>query len=75
LIRFVLGRRDQNSGIEEGLFGLAYELRDSALVEPTDRKSLAETLMWFDKHLDQPIRFNRTRSKGSWYRLVQGHGE
>lgn len=71
-IRFVLGRRDQDSGIEEGLFRLAYELRDSSLVEPTDRESLAETLMWFDKNLDQPVRFNRSRSKGFYRRKTRG---
>jgi hypothetical protein len=71
-IRFVLGRRDQDSGIEEGLFRLAYELRDSALVEPTDRESLAETLVWFDQNLDTPDRFNRTRSKGFYRRKARG---
>jgi len=71
-IRFVLGRRDQDSGKEEGLFRLAYELRDSSLVEPTDRESLAETLMWFDKNLDQPVRFNRSRSKGFYRRKTRG---
>lgn len=71
-IRFVLGRRNQDSGLEEGLFRLAYELRDSSLVEPTDRESLAETLTWFDKNLEQPARFNRTQSKGFYRRNTRG---
>jgi hypothetical protein len=71
-IRFVLQRRDQGSGISEGLFGLAYELRDSALVEPTDRELLADILEWFDRNLDTPDRFNRTRSKGFYRRKARG---
>jgi hypothetical protein len=71
-IRFVLGRRDQDSGVEEGVFRLAYELRDSSRLEPADRESLAGTLVWFDENLDAPGRFNRTRSKGFYRRKARG---
>ena len=46
-IRFVLARRHSDSGLEDGAFGLAYELRDSPDVETADRDLLAETLAWF----------------------------
>lgn len=71
-IRFVLARRHEDSGVEDGAFGLAYELRDSRDVEPTDRELLAETLSWFEKSLETPTRFNRTKSKGFYRRNTRG---
>ena len=44
LIRFVLARRHPDSGVEDGTFALAYELRDSAHVDAADRNLLAANL-------------------------------
>ena len=63
-IRFALARRHPDSGVEDGIFSLAYELRDSPDVETADRHRLAEILEWFEKNLQTPTRFNRTKSKG-----------
>jgi len=71
-IRFVLARRHEGSGVEDGAFGLAYELRDSGDVETADRELLAETLSWFEKNLETPTRFNRTKSKGFYRRTTRG---
>jgi hypothetical protein len=71
-IRFVLARRHSDSGVEGGAFGLAYELRDSHDVAAPDRELLAETLKWFEKHLETPTRFNRTKSKGFYRRKTRG---
>jgi hypothetical protein len=71
-IRFILGQRHEDSGIEEGFFRVAYELRDSPLVEPTHRELLADILVWFEQTLNTPDRFNRTRSKGSYRRRARG---
>jgi hypothetical protein len=71
-IRFVLVRRHPDSGVEDGTFGLAYELRDSAHVEAADRDVLIENLAWFDKNLETPARFNRTKSKGFYRRKTRG---
>jgi hypothetical protein len=71
-IRFVLARRHEDSGVEDGAFGLAYELRDSRDVEVADRELLAETLSWFEKNLETPTRFNRTKSKGFYRRTTRG---
>jgi len=57
-IRFVLARRHPDSGVEDGLFTLAYELRDSLQVEAADRDGLAKNLAWFEKNLETPTRFN-----------------
>jgi|SRR5919112_5217452 hypothetical protein len=71
-IRFVLKRRDLDSGVEAGIFTLAYELRDSHHLEAADRELLAETLAWFGKNLETPTRFNRSRSKGFDRRKTRG---
>ena len=71
-IRFVLARRHPDSGVEDGTFSLAYELKDSRYVDAADRNQLAETLAWFEKNLETPTRFNRTKSKGFYRRKTRG---
>jgi hypothetical protein len=71
-VRFVLARRHPDSGVEIGTFSLAYALRDSPDVEAAERTLLAETLVWFEKNLETPTRFNRTRSKGFYRRRTRG---
>jgi hypothetical protein len=63
-MRFVLARRYPDSGVEDGTFALAYELRDSPHVEVADRAVLIESLAWFEKNLTTPTRFNRTNLHG-----------
>jgi hypothetical protein len=43
-IRFVQARRHPESGVDDGLFGLAYELRDSPQIAAEDRAMLADAL-------------------------------
>lgn len=71
-IRFVLSDRNRDSGVADGLFGLARELRDRAEVTAADRETLREALTWFDEHLAEPTRFNRTSSKGHYRRTTKG---
>ena len=71
-IRFVLARRHRDSEVQDGLFGLAYELRNSSDLATGDRELLAETLTWFGKNLETPTRFNRTKSKGFYRRKTRG---
>ncbi len=71
-IRFVLARRHPESGVEDGTFRLAYELRESPHVEAVDREILLENLTWFEKNLETPTRFNRTKSKGFYRRKTRG---
>ena len=71
-IRFVVAQRNPDSGVEDGTFRLAYQLRDSVHVEASDRGILAEHLAWFEKNLETPTRFNRTKSKGFYRRKTRG---
>jgi hypothetical protein len=71
-IRFVLARRHPDSGVEDGLFTLASRTSRFSEVETADRDELAEDLAWFEKNLETPSRFNRTKSKGFYRRQTRG---
>jgi len=71
-IRFVLTTRDPDSEVAAGIFTLACKLRDSQRLEAPDRKLLAQNLEWFDKNLEAPTRFNRSKSKGFYRRNARG---
>jgi hypothetical protein len=71
-IRFVLATRHPSSGVNDGLFRVAYKLRDDPSVDVKDRESLKQALGWFDQHLPKPKRFNRSKSKGYYRRNTRG---
>ena len=72
LLRFVLPRSHPDTGVEEGVFGAAYELRDGTLASNSDRRALEELLSWFGANLATPQRFNRSKSKGYYRRNTGG---
>jgi hypothetical protein len=71
-IRFVLASRHPISGVNDGLFRVAYKLRDDPSVDVKDRELLKQALAWFDQHLPKPNRFNRSKSKGYYHRNTRG---
>ena len=71
-LRFVVSTRHPESGVEDGLFRVAYRLRDDPHVRAKDRDTLRECLAWFGEHLRTPARFNRTTSKGHDRRNTKG---
>lgn len=71
-VRFVLARPHPVSGLEEGPFQLARQLRDHSAVNESDRRALAELIDWFGEHLSEPDRFNRSTSKGYYRRATRG---
>ena len=72
LLRFVLRRFHPDTGVEEGIFGAAYDLREGTLLSPSDRQSLEGLLSWFRANLAIPQRFNTSRSKGYYRRKTAG---
>ena len=50
-LRFVVTGLHPESGVEDGLFGLAYRLRDDTALGEADRSTLSETLTWFEENL------------------------
>ena len=71
-LRFIVGGLHPESGLEDGLFGPAYRLRDDPALGEAERYALSETLTWFETNLKTPARFNRTRSKGYYRRNTKG---
>jgi hypothetical protein len=71
-LRFVVTGLHPESGVEDGLFGPAYKLRDDPALAETERNTLSDTLTWFETNLKTPARFNRTRSKGYYRRDTRG---
>jgi hypothetical protein len=72
LLRFVLQRSHPDTGVEEGVFGAAYELRDGTVISVSDRQSLEDLLAWFRANLAVPQRFNTSKSKGYYRRTTAG---
>jgi hypothetical protein len=71
-IRFVVAERDRGTGLDLGVFQVAYRLRDRPDVPEIDRAVLRDTLAWFGQNLAEPDRFNRSRSKGYERRQTRG---
>jgi len=71
-LRFVVSKKNSASGVEDGLFGVAYALCRGDDATPEDRDALRALLAWFDTNLATPERFNRTSSKGHYRRAPKG---
>jgi len=63
LLRFVLLRSHPDTGVEEGVFNVAYHVTRKSLIPQVDRQALQDLLRWFETNLAIPTRFNRSRSK------------
>ena len=72
LLRFVLQQSHPDTGVADGIFSAAYELRDGTLAAIQDRELLQGLLSWFETNLAIPERFNRTKSKGYYRRNTAG---
>jgi hypothetical protein len=71
-LRFVVTGLHPDTGVEDGLFRSAYRLQRDPAASEAERKTLSEALLWFEKNLRTPGRFNRTRSKGYYRRSTKG---
>jgi len=70
-IRFTIGRADERSGSEEGLFTVAYRELNSAVLANYEREWLEELLTWFKKELKIPgpiLRKDANRRAICWFR-------
>lgn len=71
-IRFVLTTRVRGSRSRQGFFAAAYQLRGRLTPESPASVALKDLLIWFEKNLAVPERFNRTTSKGFYRREAKG---
>ena len=58
-IRFVIGRNDQESQVEQGIFQAAALARDWQIVTGADADELHELRAWFNENLEKPASFGR----------------
>ncbi len=56
-VRFVLQGKHPDTGMNEGIFRVAYELRDSGELREKEHRDLAALIAWFIDNLDTPTRF------------------
>lgn len=72
LVRFVLPGMTPDTGVSDGVFHAAYNLKRGSDLSSSERKELESLLQWFGKNLEVPTRFNRTKSKGYTRRTTKG---
>lgn len=71
-LRFVMQKPISNSGVREGIFASAYDLKRAGRLSSADDHHLTQLLEWFEQNLAIPTRLNRTRSKGYYRRATKG---
>jgi hypothetical protein len=59
-IRFVIQKKDKNSGRRQGLFQAMAALRDEGTLLPHDLSAYEEIYEWFKKNLKKPRSFTRS---------------
>ena len=64
-VRFVVGTNSENPYWLDGVFGLAYRLRDDEALGEGRTEWLAEILEWFNRHLPVPP-FGGVRARRRW---------
>jgi hypothetical protein len=69
-IRFVVGRRDEDSHVEQGVFQAAARALEWGTITGSDAHGLNELRAWFSQNLEKPTSFGRgTASRGiCWFR-------
>src|SRR5262249_28334702 len=61
-LRFVLLRRNADSGYRQGFLGAAVDLQREGRLPVSEHNRLARLGKWFDEHLPRPDRFTRKRN-------------
>lgn len=60
-VRFVIGRKDDDSHVEQGIFQAAAQAMESQHVTGADASELNELQSWFGENLERPAAFGRGR--------------
>jgi hypothetical protein len=59
-VRFIIQKKDSDSGKRQGLFQVMYILRRSGVLLPQEELLFNEINEWFQKNLKKPISFSRS---------------
>jgi hypothetical protein len=60
-IRFVIGRKDEDSHVEQGIFQAASQVLEWKTITGSGADELNELLAWFNENLEKPASFGRDR--------------
>lgn len=71
-LRFVLPATHPDTGVDTGVFKVAYALKNEGEISEAERQELTELLDWFGAELAVPDRFSRSTSKGHCRRATKG---
>jgi hypothetical protein len=73
-IRFVVGRRDEDSHVEQGVFQAATRALEWETITGSDANELNQLRAWFNDNLEKPTSFGRgSASRGiCWFRTDAG---
>jgi len=58
-VRFVIGRKDEDSHVAQGIFQAAHLALEWATITGTDAEEMKEVLTWFSDNLERPTSFGR----------------
>jgi hypothetical protein len=69
-VRFVIGRKDEDSHVEQGIFQAAAQALEWRTITGSDADALNELRAWFSENLEKPTSFGRGNlSRGiCWFR-------
>jgi len=62
-VRFVIGRKDEDSHVEQGIFQAAGQALEWNQIVGSDADELNELRMWFSKNLERPTSFGRDKQR------------
>lgn len=62
-LRFVIGRKDEQSHVEQGVFQAAAQALEAQHVTDSDADELYEIKEWFNENLDAPTSFGRAKPR------------
>jgi hypothetical protein len=60
-VRFVVGRKDEDSHVEQGIFQAAAQAQEWQSITGSDADELNELRAWFSKNLEKPNSFGRNK--------------
>lgn len=71
-VRFVVGRKDEDSHVEQGIFQAVARALEWGTITGADADELRTLRQWFDQNLDKPASFGRGKSSLgiSWFKLA-----
>jgi len=69
-VRFVIGRKDESSHVEQGIFQAVAQAMERQITSGSDADELGELRTWFGENLEKPTSFGRDRlSRGvCWFK-------